>query len=66
MVVNSTTAEILQRFITTFAAEGKPGDGFPLYGEEGVVLNINETIISTEVDPMRNSRCAWWQKGLYL
>jgi len=65
-VANSTTAEILQRFITTFAATGVPGKGFPLYGEEGLVLNINETVIASEVDPMRNSRCAWWQKGLYL
>lgn len=65
-VANSTTAEILQRFITRFAATGVPGGGFPLYGEQGLVLNINETFISPEVDPMRNSRCAWWQEGLYL
>lgn len=65
-VVNSTAAEILQRFITTFAATGRPGLGFPQYGEEGLVLNINETFIPPVIDPMRNSRCAWWQKGLYL
>jgi len=65
-VANSTTAEILQRFITTFAATGTPGAGFPLYGEEGMVLNINKTRIAPEIDPLRNARCAWWQKGLYL
>lgn len=65
-VANSTAAEILQRFITTFTAEGRPGEGFPEYGVEGLVLNINETVIGMVVDLMRNSRCAWWQKGLYL
>lgn len=73
-VLNATLAEDMQRYITTFAATGDPNafhdetglPTFPKYGSEATVLNLNQTFIDVVVDPMKNWRCDWWQRGLYL
>ena len=73
-VLNTTLAEDMQRYITAFAATGDPNafqgktglPTFPKYGSAATVLNFNQTFIDVVVDPMKNSRCDWWQLGLYL
>ena len=73
-VQNATLAADMQRYITAFAATGDPNafqkttglPTFPVYGSEAMALNFNLTEINTVVDPTKNPRCDWWQKGLYL
>lgn len=59
----------LQEYLTNFAEFGTPNEGgvpfFPLYGPGAIVQNLNITGISQIMDPAANSRCNWWQKGLY-
>ncbi|KAF2101226.1 alpha/beta-hydrolase [Rhizodiscina lignyota] len=73
-VTNKTMAMDLQRYITAFAATGNPNafqketalPTFARYGSEATLLNFNTSYISHITDPLKNDRCAWWQKGLLL
>ncbi len=72
-VRNETVALVLQEFITSFAATGRPdADGvegvprFDLYGPEASIVNLNASGITDGVDDTANERCAWWQKALYF
>ncbi|KUJ08106.1 alpha/beta-hydrolase [Mollisia scopiformis] len=73
-VTNATVAEMMQRFLVAFVSGGDPNaflgadglEGFPRYGEEARVLNFNESFVDVREDTMKNSRCDWWQLGLYL
>ena len=68
-VMNSTIAIALQKYITSFAENGKPAaEGVPLfkmYGPDASVLDLNVTGIMEVRDSNANARCAWWQKSLY-
>ncbi|RFU25191.1 hypothetical protein B7463_g11146, partial [Scytalidium lignicola] len=70
--VNSTVAYALQEFITSFAKTGNPnGKGkkiplFPMYGNDSEVLDLSLDGLEVQMDTVANSRCDWWQKGLYL
>lgn len=68
-VTNVTTAQYLQRYLTTFAAEGDPNHSglpdFPVYGSSHTDLNLNETFVNTLTDPAANARCDWWKQALY-
>ncbi|EON65216.1 hypothetical protein W97_04453 [Coniosporium apollinis CBS 100218] len=72
-VVNQTVALVLQEFITSFAATGRPSaegvEGVPmfdLYGPEASIVNLNVTGITDGIDRTANERCLWWQKALYF
>lgn len=70
MVASDTTAVALQEYITSFVTMGTPSGPnlpmFPLYGNSSQILNLNATSITEVMDPVANSRCLWWQKGLYV
>ena len=67
---NTTIAEILQDYVTSFATNGKPVTdvaGVPassMYGQNGQVLELSSTGIRNTRDPATNQRCRWWQLGL--
>lgn len=68
--VNGTTAIAFQDYITAFVLTGNPnGAGrpeFPIYGADSIVLDIDYDLDgATQVDPVANSRCTWWQEGLF-
>lgn len=73
-VTNETMAMDLQRYLTAFAATGDPNafqketelPNFPSYGSEAALLNFNTSFINHITDPLKNERCSWWQKGLFL
>lgn len=68
-VANRTIAIALQKFITSFAEEGRPAaDGirqFNMYGSDAAVLRLNVTGVDQIRDSNANARCRWWQKALY-
>ncbi|KAH8127539.1 hypothetical protein FP744_10003390 [Trichoderma asperellum] len=67
--INASVAIPLQRHLTSFAIRGNPNRGaqvrMPVYGSEGLILDLTpegEQVIS---DPNHNDRCSWWQQSLY-
>lgn len=68
-VQNDTLAVIMQRYFSTFAETGSPnGPGlpyFPQYGANTMCQDLNLTFISQIPDNSANSRCDWWQLGLF-
>lgn len=68
-VKNDTLAVMMQEYFTNFAMTGDPNGvglvGFPMYGANATVLNLNLTMIGTMGDNVASERCLWWQKGLY-
>lgn len=62
---NSTVAEVMQDYFTSFAQSGKPrsplGPGFHQYGEKGTLVDLSTTKIARERDPTNNPRCRFWQ-----
>ncbi|KAN0089185.1 hypothetical protein V8E51_019445 [Hyaloscypha variabilis] len=67
--VNATVAEALQGYLVDFAMwenpNGKGLPGFPVYGEEAMMLNINITELGSLMkDKADNERCSWWQQVL--
>ena len=70
VAVNGTTAIAFQDYITAFVLTGNPnGAGrpeFSVYGADSIVLDIDYNLDgATQVDPVANIRCAWWQEGLF-
>ncbi|KAL8689466.1 MAG: hypothetical protein Q9218_004871 [Villophora microphyllina] len=69
-VLSDATAVALQEYITSFAETGVPSGaslpGFPLYGNNSTIINLNATSITEIMDPTANARCLWWQKALYF
>ncbi|KAL6253262.1 hypothetical protein RBB50_000985 [Rhinocladiella similis] len=69
LVKNDTLAIIMQKYFTNFAMKGNPNapglPPFSSYGPHATVQNLNLTFIDQTVDNAANSRCLWWQKGLY-
>lgn len=67
--LNTTLAQLLQRYITQFAEAGTPnGPGLPNFvtNRGSVVQNLNSSYVGPIQDEARiDQRCAWWQKGLY-
>jgi len=65
---NRTVAIALQRFITSFAEQGRPeAEGihqFNMYGPDAAVLKLNISGIDEVRDSNANARCSWWQKSL--
>jgi cholinesterase len=59
----------LQGYLTNFAMTGNPnGPGlthFPKFGANATVNGINFNTTTQQRDDAANSRCAWWQKGLF-
>lgn len=68
-VTNITTAQYLQRYLTSFAQRGDPNrqelPQFPVYGENHTDLNLNETYFNVLKDPAANARCDWWRDATY-
>lgn len=68
-VTNVTTAQYLQRYLTRFVSTGDPnGNGLPtmpVYGEDHLDLNLNQTFIDVVTDPAANTRCDWWREASY-
>ena len=73
--VKEKTALTLQDYIASFTITGSPNDGsasglhpvFPAYGDDALVLILNETNLGEIIiDAQANSRCDWWQKGLFV
>ncbi|KAH8727105.1 acetylcholinesterase precursor [Phaeosphaeriaceae sp. PMI808] len=68
-VTNRTVAIALQKFITSFAKNGRPtAEGvhqFNMYGPNASVLRLNVSGIDEIHDSNANARCKWWQKALY-
>ncbi|KAL6890056.1 Alpha/Beta hydrolase protein [Trichoderma evansii] len=67
--INASVAITLQRHLTSFAIRGNPNRDakvrIPVYGSEGLILDLTpegEQVIS---DPNHNDRCDWWQQSLY-
>jgi len=69
-VENDTLAVHMQDYFTNFVIAGNPnGPGllsFPEYGAESTLLNFNLSSISLTKDILSDTRCLWWQKGLYF
>ncbi|CZR61889.1 related to cholinesterase [Phialocephala subalpina] len=73
-VANATVAEMMQRYFMSFMSTGDPnafveeeGLGmWPKYGSEASVVDFNGTFVDIREDPAKDSRCDWWQLGLYL
>jgi carboxylesterase type B len=66
-VQNETVADILQKYINNFAANGNPnGNGLPVFEDYGgkKVLDINKTSIAM-IEDQGVERCKWWQQGLF-
>ncbi|KIM96619.1 hypothetical protein OIDMADRAFT_170366 [Oidiodendron maius Zn] len=67
--INSTLAEIFQRYVTSFVTTGNPNrPGLPhwsQYGADSSVQNISFQGISPATDTVANERCTWWQQALY-
>jgi len=67
--VDATIAMALQDYITSFAMNGSPNEAgvpfFPLYGTNSTTTNLGASLGLQIPDTAANSRCAWWQKGLY-
>jgi carboxylesterase type B len=67
---NSTVAEVLQDYVTSFARSGKPATEVPgvstfgKYGPNAQVLELSNAGIGIVRDPAANERCRWWQLGL--
>ncbi|OXV09623.1 hypothetical protein Egran_02614, partial [Elaphomyces granulatus] len=71
VLFNTTVAAVLQDYITSFAVNGRPSTAvqdvpsFGKYGPNAVVSNLGSTGITRITDNVANSRCKWWQLGLY-
>ena len=72
VLFNTTVAAVLQDYITSFAVNGQPSTAvqdvpsFGKYGPNAVVSNLGSTGITRIMDNVANSRCKWWQLGLYI
>lgn len=68
-VVNVTTAQYMQGYLTKFAQTGQPNQQglpeFPIYGATHSDLNLNQTFVGVLADPAANSRCDWWRQASY-
>lgn len=69
LVVNVTTAQYMQGYLTGFAQTGQPNrqdlPDFPVYGDSHSDLNLNQTFVDVIMDPSANSRCDWWRQASY-
>jgi cholinesterase len=70
--VNATVATTFQQYLSGFVMSGNPNSGgrarpvFPLYGNDSTVLNVDlQADWKISKDSVANSRCDWWQRGLY-
>jgi carboxylesterase type B len=64
-------AATFQSYLTSFALTGTPNAPggatrpyFPMYGKNATIMDIQD-VEGTQMDTVANSRCDWWQKGLY-
>lgn len=68
-VLSVPVALAMQKYITRFVETGSPNGGgvphFGRYGETATLQDLNITGLSQIRDEAANSRCDWWQKGLY-
>lgn len=67
--VNPALAIPLQDYLMSFVKTGNPNyvgstQTFPAYGTAGAVLEFTYFGLTTGVDDMKNSRCAWLQQSL--
>jgi carboxylesterase type B len=71
-IKNTTTARILQEYISAFVVKGNPNDeqakwkapNFPTYGQSSNVMDFTPASIKVVKDDTANQRCDWWKKGL--
>ena len=67
---DQSIAKALQKYIVSFTASGVPSSKnlpvFSQWGNDKNLLDLNVTGINVVKDDTANSRCAWWQKALYL
>ena len=70
--VNATVATRFQQYLAGFVMTGNPNSGgtarpiFPLYGSNSTILVIDiQDNGQTMKDTVANTRCDWWQRGLY-
>ena len=66
---NSAVAVNLQRWVASFAMEGKPGamrtEDFGEYGSDGLVQTVALTGVGREADPAAAQRCDFWFGSAY-
>ena len=69
MVMNTTLADLLQRYITCFVGTGSPnGPDLPPFvmNYNGIVQNLNSSYIGPVKDEaLSQHRCLYWQQALY-